>query len=187
MSLRIVVGKPAKAAGAQELPWEDMSAEEVATLASTGGLFGETQVFLLRGALYSERGEEFLDLAKGLIDSPHIFIFEEEKLLKREAEALVKAGAKVEKKEQAEKKAYTFDQFGVAAALGAKDKKRLWLGLRAAFLAGEKAEALAGLLAWKARQMGDIKLSRELTYLYHDSHRGAGELELLLERFALKL
>ena len=30
-------------------------------------------------------------------------------------------------------------------------------------------------------------LSRELISLYHDSHRGQGDLELLLERFALKL
>jgi len=35
--------------------------------------------------------------------------------------------------------------------------------------------------------MKDVKLSRELVQLYHDSHRGAGDLELLLERFALKL
>jgi len=35
--------------------------------------------------------------------------------------------------------------------------------------------------------MKDIKLSRDLVCLYHDSHRGAGELELLLERFALRL
>lgn len=52
---------------------------------------------------------------------------------------------------------------------------------------GEKPEAVAGLLAWKARQMKDAELSRELTFMYHDSHRGAGELALLLERFALKL
>ena len=80
-----------------------------------------------------------------------------------------------------------FDNFGVAGALGRKDKKSLWLGLTASFRAGEKAEAVAGLLCWKARAMKDVKLSRELVQLYHDSHRGMGDLELLLERFALKL
>jgi len=63
----------------------------------------------------------------------------------------------------------------------------LWLALTAALRAGERGEALAGLLAWKARAMKDAKLSRELMCLYHDSHRGVGELELLLERFVLKL
>jgi hypothetical protein len=66
-----------------------------------------------------------------------------------------------------------------------------------AFKSGEKAEAVAGLLNWKVRQELEratgqkreqlIKLSRELVYMYHDSHRGAGDLELLLERFALRL
>jgi hypothetical protein len=30
-------------------------------------------------------------------------------------------------------------------------------------------------------------MSRQLVTLYHDSHRGAGSLELLLERFTLGL
>jgi len=121
------------------------------------------------------------------VESPHTFVFEEEKLLKAETDALAKAGAKIEKKEKAEKKAFAFDQYGVASALGAKDKKKLWLGLMLSFRAGEKAEAVAGLMCWKARQIGDANLSRQLVRLYHDSHRGAGDLELLLERFALKL
>jgi hypothetical protein len=121
-----------------------------------------------------------------LAQSPHTFVFEEEKLLKAERTALEKAGAKIEEAKVA-KKEWKFDQFGVAAALGAKDKKKLWLALTQSFRAGEKGEAVAGLMAWKARQMRDASLSRELVKLYHDSHRGAGELELLLERFALKL
>ena len=125
-------------------------------------------------------------MADVFAESPHIFIFEEEKLLKAPTTTLTKAGAKIEIKKE-EKKEWRFDQFGVAAALGARDKKKLWLALMASFRAGEKAEAVGGLLAWKARQMGDTELSRQLTFLYHDSHRGAGDLELLLERFALKL
>jgi hypothetical protein len=136
--------------------------------------------------LYGARGEEFLELADALMESPHIFIFEEEKLLKHETDALAKIGAKIEIV-KAEKKAFTFDQYGVAAALGTKDKKKLWLGLMQSFRAGEKAEAVAGLMAWKARQMRDPALSRELVSIYHDSHRGAGDLELLLERFILTL
>jgi hypothetical protein len=172
--------------GAEELKWEAMSAEDLSTLASTPALFGGTRVFLLKGAIAGERGEEFLDLIEELEESPHTFIFEEEKLLKAPKDALAKAKIKIEEN-KTEKKEWRFDQYGIAAALGAHDKKRLWLGLMEAQAAGEKAEALAGLLAWKARQMKDAKLSRELTWLYHDSHRGAGDLELLLERFALKL
>jgi len=192
--IKVVVGRnlPAgkagkRPAGAEELKWEEMSTEELGGLASTQALFGGTSTYVLVGAINSERGEEFLELAEVLAGSPHTFLFEEEKLLKKETEVLTKAGAKIEVVKETAKKEWKFDQFGVAAALGNRDKKKLWLGLMASFAAGEKAEQVAGLLAWKARAMKDANLSRELTFLYHDSHRGAGDLELLLERFALKL
>jgi hypothetical protein len=181
--LKVLVGKKAKG---EELKWESIAMDELRALASTTDMFGGTSTFVLVGALNSERGEEFVEVADALVESPHTFIFEEEKLLKKETDALTKAGAKIEIT-KAEKKTFTFDQYGVATALGAKDKKGLWLGLVKSFRAGEKPEAVAGLMAWKARQMKDTKLSRELVRLYHDSHRGAGDLELLLERFALKL
>ncbi len=181
--LKISVGKNQRG---EELKWENVSAEEFASLASTQALFGGNQTYVLQGALYGERGGEFVDLLEVFADSPHTFVLVEEKLLKAERTAAEKAGAKIEE-EKKEKKEYRFDNFGVAAALGAKDKKALWLGLMNSFAAGEKAEAVAGLMAWKARAIKNVALSRELVRLYHDSHRGAGELELLLERFALTL
>jgi len=171
----------------EELKWETMSVEELATLASTATLFGGARTFVLVGAIASERGEEFLELAEGLVESPHTFIFEEERLLKKPTEILKKAGAKIEIQKTEKKEEYKFDKFGLTVALASRDKKKLWLGLTKALREGEKPEALAGLLAWKARAMRDAKLSRTLTFMYHDSHRGAGDLALLLERFALKL
>lgn len=185
----VAVGKSAhKKNGAEELRWELLGPEELSILASTEALFGGAKTYVLTGALAGDRAEEFLDMMQVLAASPHMFIFEEEKLLKRETDIVTKAGAKVEKKEKAPAAAKAgFDPFGVTAALGNKDKKKLWLGVTRALRAGEKPEALAGLLAWKARQMKDAQLSREIVWMYHDSHRGAGDLELLLERFALKL
>lgn len=181
--LKVLVGKKGKG---EELKWESISQDELRSLASTADMFGGTNTYVLAGALNSERSEEFIDMLDVFAESPHTFVFEEEKLLKKETDALTKAGVKVEV-QKAEKKEFKFDQYGVAAALGTKDKKKLWLGLMQSFRAGEKAEAVAGLMAWKARQMRDVRLSRELVVLYHDSHRGAGDLELLLERFALRL
>jgi hypothetical protein len=182
--LKVLVGKTGKG---EELKWEAMSGEELASLASTPALFGGARSFRLAGAVNSDRQEEFLDLADAFAASPHTFFFEEEKLLKAPRAALEKAGATIEEAKAPAKKEYKFDNFGVAAALGKRNKKELWLALMSAFRAGEKAEALAGLMAWKARQMKNIELSRTLTWLYHDSHRGAGDLELLLEKFVLKL
>ena len=184
--LIVAVGKAKKKKGSEELKWENVSSEELLALASTPALFGGVRTMVFVGALAGERAEEFLDIAKDLADSPHTFVFEEEKLLKRETEIIIKAGGKVEKVESA-KKERGFDPFGLTFALGARDRKKLWLGLTQALRAGEKPEAAAGLLAWKARQMKDANLSREIVWMYHDSHRGAGDLELLLERFALKL
>lgn len=181
--IRAVVGK---GASGEELKWQSLTQEELASLASTPALFGGAQTFVLEGALNGERGEEFVDMLEVFAESPHTFIFKEEKLLKVETDALKDAGAKIEI-EKVVKKEYRFDQYGVAQALGVKDKKQLWLGLMQSFEAGEKPEAVAGLMCWKARQMRDVPLSRTLVRLYHDSHRGAGELELLLERFALRL
>ena len=185
--IKVLVGKRGKG---EELAWESMSLSELVMLAATPALFGGARAFVLSGALNSERQDEFLDAAQEFADSPHVFIFEEEKLLKAPTTKLEKAGAKIE----VVKKAATssarpsgFDPFGLTAALGAKDRKKLWLGLMASLRTGEKPEAIAGLLAWKARQMKNTELSRELTFMYHDSHRGAGSLELLLERFALML
>lgn len=182
----MIIAAVGKNIAGEELKWEALSREELVSLASTEALFGGAQTFVLEGALNSERGDEFVDLLEVFADSPHTFVFHEEKLLKAETDALKEAGAKVEVI-KAEKKERGFDQYGVASALAAKDKKKLWLSLMASWTAGEKPEAVAGLMAWKARQMRDVGLSRELVRLYHDSHRGAGELELLLERFALKL
>lgn len=181
--LKVLVGK--KGSG-EELTWEAVSGDELRSIASTMDMFGGTNTFVLVGALNSERGGEFLDMLDVFVESPHMFVFEEEKLLKAQTDALTKAKVKIEIV-KAPKAEWKFDQFGVAAALGTKDKKKLWLGLMQSFAAGEKAEAVAGLMAWKARQMRDVGLSRDLVKLYHDSHRGAGDLELLLERFALKL
>lgn len=185
--ITVIIGQKKRPKGAEDLRWEVISPEEVVALATTTALFGGTRTFVLVGALDGVRKDEFIDRAKELAHSPHTFIFEEEKLLKKETDTLTSAGAKIERVEREQKKEYRFDRFGVAVALGQRDKKQLWLSLMAALRAGEKPEALAGLLAWKARAMKDRDLSRQIVFMYHDSHRGAGDLELLLERFALKL
>ena len=51
-----------------------------------------------------------------------------------------------------EKKEYRFDNFGVADALG-KKTKRFVACVDGVVARGEKPEAVAGLMAWKARQM----------------------------------
>src|SRR5262245_15364657 len=107
--MRVLVG-PGKSPNATELKWEALSIEELANLASTPALFGGSHIYRLVGALAGERSEEFLDLAEGLVESPHTFIFEEEKLLKKPTDILKKAGAKLEIHEP-KKKEESFNMF----------------------------------------------------------------------------
>ncbi len=186
-------------AGAEEISWESLGVEELATLASTASLLGDTRSFVLSGALAGDRGEEFLELAEGLMLSPHNFFFEEEKLLKYPTEVLEKTGAKIEK--HAIEKKESFDVFSLANMFAARDKKKMWLLTMKALRAGVAPEAIVGMLHWKVRdllsklpaQAGKfsrkelVNTSRELVTIYHDSHRGVGELSLLLERFVLNM
>jgi hypothetical protein len=195
----ITVGTASKhAVGATDLAWDALAMDELATMAATPTLLGGAQTYRLQGALQSERGEDFLDLAEALVASPHTFIFEEEKLLKKPTDVLIKAGATIEVKPVEKKKEASFDMFSLAGIFGMRDRKGLWLALVKSRRAGAAPEAVAGMMHWKARDMlakGSTKytraelheLSRNLVTLYHDSHQGMGELDLLLERFVLRL
>jgi hypothetical protein len=188
----------------EELDLRAMTLDELATLASTPTLLGDSREFFIRGA-FTKGGEAkgddlregLLDLAEGLADSPHAFVFEEEKVpLKAVLERLKKAGVKMELLE-APKKQEAFNVFAMADALAKRDRKALWLLLMAALRQGIAPENVAGVLSWKARTMLASargperpmleKISRDLVVMYHDSHRGAGDLGLLLERFALTI
>lgn len=191
-------GKKVPIPSAEDLEWERLSQEELLAMASTQSLLGDVRVFRLQGALAGGRGEEFLDIARELAVSPHTFVLLEEKLLKKPTELLAKAGAELVVY-PAVKKEEGFNMFALTYAFAARDRKKLWLLLHAALRSGAVPEAMLGMLHWKVRDMlgkGErgkyshvelARISKELVVLYHDSHRGAGDLSLLLERFVLGL
>jgi len=182
----------------EELRWEGMSVEEVATLASTPSLLGDSRMFVLEGALSGEQAEEFLAIAEGLQKSPHTFVFQEEKLLKKPLDFLAKKGVAVERLPE-EKKEEVFNVFSIANAFAARDRKKMWLLLSEALRTDVAPEALAGMLHWKVRDLlaknapskftrAELKvISRELVTIYHEAHKGGGSLDLLLERFLLRV
>lgn len=185
-----------------EIDAASVSLAEFASLAATDSLFGEPRAYRLQNvfALPEEsglNGDSIVGMAKDIAASPHMFILEEEKLLVGPKRALEKAGAKIVETAAATKKE-PFNVFALGGALGKRDRKQLWLLLMSAFEGGVAPENIAGILAWKARTMCAsahsapekkewAAISRKLVVMYHDSHRGAGDLALLLERFALTL
>ncbi len=190
--------KVLKTVPVEELSWEDMNTEELGIIASTASLLGDTKIFLLTGALTdSERGEENLLLVKLLVASSHTFVCEEEKLFKKQKDVLTKEHVTVyEVKEK--KKEESFNIFSLANAFGSNDRKRAWLLLIKALSAGVPPENIIGVLHWKVRDMGAHaqkiytkeelhQLSEDLIVMYHNAHRGLGDLSLQLERFILSL
>ena len=220
--LHVIVGGDAvtraeKRRSLSAIPFEELTAavsiEEIAAVAWASTLMGDTHAYFMRSAFSGSAADEegegknkeaaeelrdgLLEIADGLGLSPHLFVFEEEKLGVKILEQLKKAGAKIELLEKAEKKE-AFNVFALSDALGKRDRKQTWLLLTRALRQGTAPENIAGILAWKARTMlaaarsADDRirlgaLSRDLVSMYHDSHRGAGDLSLLLERFALTL
>lgn len=188
-----------KTPGVREtLEWEHMDIAEIATLASTPSFLGDTRVFVLEGALSGVRADEFFDLLDGLLASSHLFIFEEEKLLKKPATLLAEKKVTVHMAPPEKKAEEAFNVFSIANAFGARDRKKMWLLLNGAFNHNIAPEAVAGMLHWKIRDLllkgsslyskAELKdLSGRLVVLYHESHRGGGELALLLERFILRV
>ena len=198
---------------------ENVSPDEIAGMAGTMTLMGDTKVFLLRRALSpkrasaeaSEEGNEsggsagssgaadksatLADMAEGLAQSPHAFIFEEDTLTAKLQTKLEKAGAALRVFDKI-KKAEPLNVFSLGDAMVRGDRKTFWLLLTKARESGMLPEQVCGLLAWKARSMlvsytqiaekaRYTNLSRQLVIIYHESHRGAGDLWLLLEQFAL--
>lgn len=190
----------------EDLEWEKIEIEELLASATTNSLMGDTRTYRFSGVFSGSRANEFYDISKNLVESAHYFIFLEEKLLKKVTDKLSKIGAEVvvnEKKEST--KVEAFNIFSITYAFALRDRKKLWLLLREAAGKEVAPEAIAGILHWKVRDMivkGEgrphpgiggfskeelVRLSASIVTLYHESHRGAGDLELLLEKFALTL
>lgn len=171
----------------------DIAPAQLLSLAQSASLFGEPSTYALSGLFADEaREEELIALLPALARSEHLFLLEEESGVVL-AKAVEKAKGTVIKA-KAEAKKETSDPFALANALGKRDKRELWLLYRKAIDEGAAPEQLIGMLAWKARQMlaregseASRKLSSDIVAAYHESRRGGGEMELLLERLILTL
>ncbi len=183
-------------AARETLRGETAEVRQLLEKAASVSLFGDKRAYLVDLSFENETYErEVTALFKELASSEHLFIFEKETGAPL-GKAAEKAGGELLKAAAVEKIEKKFDVFALAGALAKRDKKALWLLYQEALDNDQGPEVIAGILAWKARSLLSIKgpgdtaarkLSHDLVCLYHDSHRGAGDLSLLLERFILTL
>jgi hypothetical protein len=181
-------------ARSEALRGEAVSVSALGVLASSQSLFGDARAYVIDAELTDEYVRGLFSISPELVASPNLFIFEGD-VLAPIAKLIEKTKGKVVKV-KAVPKEKTFDVFALANVYGKRDKKKLWLMYREAIDGGASPEAICGMLAWKARAAlaqkgpGDkeaLAQSSALVSMYHDAHRGQGELEVLLERFILTL
>ncbi len=195
--LLALAATPALFGGAQGYRLQGLFSGKRAAAQPEAAAYGEQEPPPRRSSEDELSGDGLLAIASDLVQSPHTFILEEEELPAGPRTALAGAGAHIVQLAEGKKKE-PFNVFALANALGRRDRKQLWLLLMRARENNTAAENIAGMLAWKARSMllsartpaereWWATLSRNLVIMYHESHRGAGDLSLLLERLALTI
>lgn len=178
----------------EALKSDELSISSLVAKASEETLFGDTRAYIADGEIDEVFAKEIISIAGLLLSSSHLFVFEADggapllKLLEKTKGEVLRVKAPPKEK--------TFDVFSLGNAYASRDKKKLWLLLQEASGAGVAPEALVGILSWKARTILAQKgvkdkeataNSSALVRMYHDAHRGEGDLSLLLERFVLSL
>jgi len=175
---------------------QTISKETLNRFADSVSLFGDTPVVIIENMLAAKD----ITLTKNdllkISDSPTIFIFLEDKLLKT-GETTYKKFATIERFEKVkEKQAPVSNVFALADAYGRRDKINTWILYRQAIEKGTEPEAISGMLFWKIKQIllsgsktNQTQLKHtcgELVSLYHRSHRGECDFTIGLEQFILR-
>ena len=179
-----------------DLRASDKAREVLLEHASSASLFGDSPSIFVENIL--REGNVALnakDLAL-LNESPTIFVFLEDKLLKKD-EAKYKKYATIESfEEKSIKKAPEFNTFAIADAYSSRDKIGAWIMYREAIEHGVEPEAISGIIFWKIKTMilnnsktfSKTELrsqSSGIVSLYHRAHRGECDFVVGLEQFIL--
>ena len=181
-------------------------------------LFGEEFVVILdRIFANTEAREIFWKDIFDTVTSTNSFWLFEEKILADDKDVIKKAGGEItEDKTKSVTAKSEFNIFALGDALGARDKKKLWVLYQKALRVGKAAEEINGTLFWAIKSMLTVKndggknlnpyvQSKSKNFLknykegeldaiafglvknYHESRRGGLPLEEKLEQFILSL
>ena len=142
--------------------WNDAAIDEYI---GGQGLFSNKYIVLVRGILEKkELKEVFLDKLEVFAESPNIFIISAGSIDKASLKKIEKHAEKVQEVASADsasedsgpnssKKFAGNSMFAMADALGARDKKTLWILYREAIEEGKVPEEIHGIFFWQAKSM----------------------------------
>lgn len=141
---------------------DNFTAAEFTSALSKQSLFGDEVLITVRDlntlALAREVVEE---LGEELVASPNQFLFLETGDKNSLANTLADIkGVKVNKFDLKEVKTKTFNPFAMSDALIARDRKQLWLNFEQARRAGLSVEEIYPTLAWQAKNMLLVAVSK---------------------------
>lgn len=192
----------------------DVQNTEINQLVSTQtGLFGDREFYVIHGLA---RILDIKNLAEGYAQSDNIFIFSEETITKPITKVFEKYTSEIHDFGKEEKvKKETFNMFSLTDALGARDKKQLWLLFQQALKNGSPEE-IHGILFWQLKNLALVKtsstnpgmnpfvykktvgyaqkftfeeiqkLSRDMVYMFHNRDTYS-TLDIELEKFILAI
>jgi hypothetical protein len=177
----------------------DFSPEIIGNMIYGDSLFDPKEAIVFSGILENKDALDFiLSKLDKMNESPKIFIFLEQKLLKEVIEKFKKAGAEIEEFKVAISKADKANPFTITYPIGSRDKKNIWISFQKVIQNEAEPEALAGIFFWKIKSMilekdtrkyserELIELSSKIISIYHEGHRGVGDIETGLERLILE-
>ncbi len=134
---------------------ENFDSVQFESLISSQGLFEQNHIIFLNRVLESVEAEEaiFSRLSE-MKETTNICIFLEAEPKKALRDKIKKYSAQTQEFMLRERpKAYQFNSFALADALGARDKKELWSLYQEAIFEEKSPEELHGLLFWQIKAM----------------------------------
>lgn len=188
---------------------------------SGGGMFNPWNILIFEDISLHEDGDSFYEnVLPQFIDTEHRVYILEKKLTKKILEKLNNKATILEFTPP-KKKEIAQNNFAIADAIGAKDKKNIWVEFEKARRSGRAMEELHGTIFWAFKSVYICKTMEkevalasgmkeytfrtyknysknylvsdldhvltELKEMYHDAHRGDGDLGIALERMLLNL
>ena len=177
----------------------DFNPLQIESFYSGSSLFSSLSAVVFQNIFEREETRDFLlDKLKLMAESANFFIFLEGKLNKPILDAFKKARGETNVFELPKEKKEKYDNFLVANAFAAKDKKNTWIYFRQAMDKGVAMEEIIGVLFWKIKdallRKNFSKFSEKqlkdfiarLSYLLPEARKTSLDAESAFERFLLE-
>ena len=120
------------------------------------GLFGDVEIYVIHDLV---RDLDLKNLLPGFAESDHVIIFSEDTVTKPITKAFEKVNATIEDfGKEVKAKTESFNMFSLTDALGARDRKQLWLLFREAIENGSPEE-IHGILFWQLKNLALVQSS----------------------------